>query len=225
MRLARKLFLLSAMALAAVALMATSANAQVSIQEEAGDNHACTDLSVDHPTSPDPSPITAGVVAANVEGGCHVDFGSETGTNVPLFVNLGGGPMEISSCELSLEARVETNGEGWVTGFDFQDPHGSPPVGCLREPCENGNGEQLAWPVHIQETAPNVKRVLATFCVSTLDMSTSTTCVLNLPLTDLGSHNYEVNLAASCINLPPVSISGHLLSNASEGEQIEITHL
>lgn len=225
MSLIRKLFLLSAMVLAAGALMATSANAQISIQEEAGENHDCADLTVDHPTSPDPSPITAGVVAADVDGGCHVDFGSETGTNVPLFVNLGSGPMEVLSCEWHLEARVEANGEGWVNGFDFQSPHGSPPVGCLREPCENGNGEQLAWPVHIRETGPEAKRLAFTMCISTLDMSTNTTCALTVPLSDQGDHNYEANLAASCTNLPPVSFAGHLLSTASEGEQIEITHL
>jgi hypothetical protein len=224
MRLARKLLLLSMMALVALGLMAASATAQgvTVLEEEAEGNHACATLEPAAETSPTP-------LAQDVSGGCHVVFNSEPGTNVPLIAHTAGGPVEQSNCEISLEARVDSDGEGYVTGFTFDPPHPPSAVACTRTPCDNSNAEQLVWPIHIRET-DGVERIEATFCLRSAAAAPGTagiSCHVNVPWNSEGGHAYEADLDVACDNAPFtfIEIEGHLLSDTTLAtEQIEIVH-
>jgi hypothetical protein len=224
MSLVRKLLFLSAVALVALGLMAASATAQgvTVLEEEAEENHACATLEPAAETTPTP-------LAPDVTGGCHIVFNSEPGTNVPLIAHTAGGPVEQFNCEIGLEARVDDSGEGYVTGFDFDDPHPPSSVGCVRTPCDNSSAEQIAWPIHIRET-DGVERIEMTFCLRTVSSgpgSAGIPCHVNMPWNSEGGHAYELDLDVACDNAPFtfIELAGHMLSDTTlPTEQIEIVH-
>jgi hypothetical protein len=212
MRLARKLFLLGAMAVAALALTAGSASAQFEVLDEDGGGGHC--------------PAVALIPSHGVTGGCELDVRGK----VPLYAHI---PAEtpISNCFVDLEARIDENGEGYVESAIFTPGAAPPNVPCTRAPCDEANGTQLPWRFHLDEVAPGDERVEATFCLRTVASGpggTGTNCEVHLELSDLGSHNYEIGHLAQhqfCEGnpIPPVSIVGHL-ETYNPLETIEIIH-
>jgi len=223
MRLARKLFLLAAMALAALALTATTANAQVEVIDEDGFNDHCPAVTVvnDH----------------DVVGGCHVEYKSEG--DVPLVVQTAGGPVTLSSCEFHLSGRVGENGSGYIDNALLTDevPPSNPP--CTRTPCDEPSNAahhphaELLWPIAFTEI-DGVETLEATFCLrptANPEGSGNTPCEVHLPWTDNGGHNYEIGAPTgiySCENLPPVSITRAHFVNETDPElgteDVEIIH-
>jgi hypothetical protein len=217
MRIARKLFLLGAMALAAMAMTAGAASAEGVIVYDEAMNH-CGDVTID---------------VHQVDGGCHVEVESEE--DIPLYAHLGPplNELEISNCEVFLEAQLGEDGEGYITEADLTPPdEGTVP--CTRAPCDEADGTMLPWAIHFNEV-DGVETVEATFCLRTIQSGpggAGTPCTVHLPWENNGGHHYEIGDSGhtaeyACENpAVPVEIQAHFLSLEDElgEEEIEIVH-
>ena len=223
MRIARKLFLLAIMALAALAMTASSANAQFEVSEETDGVGHCDPIVVESET--------------DVHGGCHVEFSSE-GTGIPLHAYVPA-KVTISNCEVNLEAQIDEEGEGYVTAISLTPPHGGA-VPCTRAACDTTASEQHLWPFHIREHGPGDEEVEAVFCLrdaSTAPGTAGNECEIHLQFSALpGEHQYEIGDGTEtfCENNPPnptthddlpapTSIEAHLIST-DDTENVEIVH-
>jgi hypothetical protein len=220
MRLARKLFLLAAMAITALALTATTANAQIEVIEEDGGH--CPPIVVD---------------VHLVSGGCDIEYRSEA--HIPLVAYIPA-PVVVSNCRVHLSALIGENGAGYVTAASFSDevPPANPP--CTRAPCDEdgrtGASEMVPWPLHIEETVANVETIEAEFCLRTIasgEGGAQTRCQVHLPLTqNLATHDHEIGAVGSeyfCEAAPfPTSVRNvHLINEvpaAQSTEDIEVIH-
>jgi hypothetical protein len=206
MRLARKLFLLATMIVAALALSASAASAQVHVEQEhgIGDNEPCAEI------------------------GCHFEVKAEVA--IPLVLQTAGGPVTLSNCEVHLETRVGEDGTGTVTRITLTNTTPPSNPGCTRTACDTAGGVVTPWPLSIAEAA-GVETVETTFCLRTIASGpggAGTMCDVHLPWNDNGSHQYEIgnNATYSCENLPPVSIQNvHFINEGgTPKEDIEIVH-
>ncbi len=177
MRLARKLFLLVAMAFAALAMTAGAASAQVEVLEEDGGHCSAVAVGVGHA----------------VTGGCDVEYTTEH--HIPL-VAYTPAPVIVSNCNVHLSAQIGETGAGVVNVAVFTAETVNPPVpGCTRAPCDEATGQMLPWPVQILETGPSTERLEATFCLRTIPSGPGgpgTYCEVHLPFSQVGNHNHEV---------------------------------
>jgi hypothetical protein len=220
MRLARKLFLLAAMAITALALTATAANAQVEVLEEDGGH--CPPVVVD---------------VHLVSGGCDIEYRSEA--HIPLVAYVSGNPVIVSNCRVHLSARVGETGAGYVNAalFSNEDPPTNPP--CTRAPCDElgrfGFSEMIPWPLHIEENAAGQESIEAEFCLRTIasgEGGAQTRCQVHLPFRQVVTHDHEiggVNSEYFCEVAPiPTSIRNvHLINEvpaALSTEDIEVIH-
>jgi hypothetical protein len=186
MRATRKLFLVGALALAALAMMASSASAVTILQE------------------PGNTPCESGPVLDThvVDGGCHADFGDADG--IPLLLHTGAAEVQLSSCALSLEARVNSAGIGYATNQVFSNPPPpAPPNSCTRTPCDEANMAKLAWPLEITTT----NSLESIFCLRPIQAGEGqgqAFCHIVLPISGSG-HAYVVGAPATeyqCEGLP-----------------------
>jgi hypothetical protein len=210
MRTAIKLLMLAATVLAALALSATTATAQVTVEDEATDDPCAA--------------INATLPAGPITGGCHVEFQAE---DVPIFAHVPGvGELPQSNCEVELEARIGPDGEGYITEAHLDTPHDPDLADCVNEPCETSGNMDL-WEIHIEEEVLDEEILHVTFCLSPIgQMGTKTLCSLSLPLVQSG-HMQSVTATAAnrCSQNPIVSIAGTF--NSIEGgseDEIEIHH-
>ena len=237
MRLARKLFLLAAMAIAALAMTASTASAQIEVLHEDGGDHC------------DPVTVEAG---HNVHGGCHIEFSSVV--DIPLHAYIPA-KTTISNCEVYLSGRVDEEGEGYVELIVLEPPHAGG-VPCTREACDEMTGTpphpDLLWPFHIREEGAGHEEVEAEFCLranTTAEGSAGNWCDVHLPFQDEGAHQYEIGSSdpdgtgteVFCENNPsppappgydgnhdilpfPISIEAHLRSDPAGEEDVEVIH-
>jgi hypothetical protein len=231
MRFARKLFLLTAMAVTAFALTAGSASAQETPKTaltEAGD--PCG---------------TVTLVGHDAQGGCHVTFQSDV-TGIPLHAYIPA-KTTISNCDVDLEGRIGTNGEGWIDEITLTNTGIGVP--CTRTECDEPAGpnhnQDNPWPFHVVEHSSGEEEVEAVFCLrpaNTIEGTAGNRCEVHLEFTDLGGHNYEAGHLAGagreafCENNPPngtthptlpfpLSIEGHLTTvGTEEAGTVEIVH-
>jgi hypothetical protein len=203
MRATRKLFLVGALALAALAMMASSASAVTILQE------------------PGNTPCEAGPVLDThvVDGGCHADFGDADG--IPLYVHTGAAEVVLQVCTWSFEARLDRAGNGYVTNQVFSNPPPpAPPDSCTRTPCDEANMAKLAWPLNI--TATNSLETV--FCMRTIPAGEGqgrTLCHIVLPISG-SAHTYTVGGSLAeyqCEGLPVEFSDIELVAGA---ERIEI---
>jgi hypothetical protein len=212
MRLASKLFVLGAMAVAVLAVTAGSASAQFEVLDEDGDGGHCPEVTL--------------LSGHAVQGGCELDVRGK----IAIYAHI---PAEtpIINCFIDLEARIDENGEGYIESAIFTAGTAPPAVPCTRAPCDEANGNQLPWRFHLNEVTPGDEQLEMTFCLRTVASGpggTGTNCEVHLELSDLSSHNYEIGHLAQhqfCEGnpIPPVSIVGHLESY-NPLEEIEIIH-
>lgn len=235
MRLARKLFLLGAMALAALALAASPASAQFEVTDEVTEEH-CGAITVDN---------------HDVTGGCHVEF---EGIDIPLNAYIPA-KATISNCEVNLEGQIDENGEGYADEATFDTPDVPTGVPCSRAPCDEDTGagdEMVPWPFHLVEHGASDEEIQAEFCLRTITSGEGgprTWCDIELEFTNRGQHRYEIGHLVGpndgaevfCSNNPnanppytgphpvlmfPVSIDPHFVTHgeASGTEDVEIIH-
>jgi len=221
MRLARKLFLLGAMALAALALSAGSAFAQE------------TPLEVAPETGTEECGTVTEVGGHDVVGGCHVEFSAES---VPLWAHIPG-ETPVSNCRVFFEAQIGEDGEGFVTTATLTAATEGPAVPCSRTPCDEAEGSatphaDLLWPIHLVEHGPDAEEVEANFCLrvaTNQEGQGNAFCEVHLPLVDgANEHEYVISDETHqfCEVSPqpfPVSITGDIRS-VVDGENIEIIH-
>ena len=216
MRLARKLFLLAAMAITALALTAGTASAQeqsVEVENEATGVH-CSVAAANcdhHVVSVTPSVLTQ-----------HV-FGSES---------------QASSCTDEFVATLGENGNGAIN--TYTNDHVTNQA-CTRIKC-NGVGEPAAeasWPVTATgETITNPEtndtgHLTVRFCLDTEDNpgGGGTHCNVEIDVSEEANHTYEFRAVDEpCPIAPPfisAELDGHWISEGTPGtgqEDIEIVH-
>ena len=214
MCLARTLFLLTAMAAAALAVAGGTANAQREVSDEGSGEHC------------PPSTVAS---AHTADGGCVVELQSEGG--IPLHGYVPG-KVTVFSCEWHLTARIGDDGEGYVTqALLFQDA--SSQIPCTRTPCDEPtpSHEEIPWPIDINE-AGGEESLELTFCMRPVfdaEGSGALPCTVHLEVTDLGNHDYEIGHTPSedfCELSAPVPISiesAHFLYEEGS-DKIEILH-
>jgi hypothetical protein len=208
MRLARKLFLLTAMALAAMALTAGAANAQEEPVE-------ITNETIEH----------CSVAAENCQ--LHV-----VGTSsLTLFIG-GVSQGVISACTDEFLATLGEDGDGFIYHGDYNNV--DEPL-CTRIQCNDSPGED--WAVsdvgEYMGSEPTEGHLRVTFC---LDLRSNpagagTTCTAEIQLSNLGSHKY--GFAANGV-VCPITTGVHVVLNGSwqseaaaipsEGTDVEIIH-
>lgn len=168
MFLVRKLSLAVMMAVAVMAMTASSANAEVQVFEEPGG--LCSNVSL------------SGHV---VSGGCHVEFQSTGDVWLVVYVPA---PTIVSACQVHLEARIGGNGFGYVTTLTLTAP--SRPVPCTRAQCtEAGTSTRIPQPIQLNEVA-GAESLERRFCLQGPDGSQGS-CTVHLPVENEGGHNYE----------------------------------
>lgn len=222
MRLARKLFLLAVTAVAALALTASAASAQLTVSEEhTAGNQACTAVNK---------------VGHVVTGGCHIEVVSTEHIPLVAFV-----PQRVvlSNCNVHLEARINATGGGWVTAAVLTDevPPASPP--CTRAPCDEANGTFRPWPLQIVEHAAGDEEVEATFCLRLGNLfggapgDPGSQCEVHLEYTQTASHDIEIGHHPSGAELcevspsPPAMIgieNAHFTYEPVGEDRIEVVH-
>jgi hypothetical protein len=210
------------MALAALAMTASTASAQIEVSNEVTAEHCSTvTLEANHV----------------VNGGCHVDFVSPPGTDIPIHAYIPN-KTTVFSCEWSIEGQIGENGEGYVTHAILSPPH-SGAVPCPRTACDEPGPSHatIPWPFHIREHGPADEEAEMTFCIRDISAPEGTAgveCEVHLEFTDLGDHQYELGHATETFcenNTPnptthpttsvPVSIEPHLIFGF---ERLEVAH-
>jgi hypothetical protein len=214
MRLARKLFLLAAMAIAAMALTAPSAFAQnVEVEDEATDLHC--------------PQVTLSANGHDVTGGCEIHAISED--NAVLRQHTVTGEVAISSCQNEFVGHVNENGLGYIASQELS-PVGPP---CGLTPCDEVGSappnahEDLPWPLGLFELGGGVEVLTTTFCVRNVSLpegSQGTPCSVVVNTTTVG-HAYEFSAnEAACTEFGgALTLTGHWVTegNNEEGESFE----
>lgn len=170
MRIARKLFLLCAMAIAATALMATTAVAQetaVEVVEEATHDHC-------DPCFVEASSITPSEIVSHIFG--HEELAS--------------------TCVDTFEAEIYEDGTGHITDQELDDP----PVGtCTQQPCAETAAEE-EWPItEAGELGPGLGHMDVRFCLSPEnDPETERHCDAEIEVVETGPHHYTLHTDQNC---------------------------
>lgn len=182
MRLARKLALLATMAIAALALTATSASAQIEVIDTNSQQH-CS-----------PGPVH-----------CEVLAHGEVGTVIQAHL-LSGPEVTTSVCEDEFEAEINEDGEGQI---EHQILTGA---SCPNKPCEATSqisGDGHPWPVHLREDPVTGEESLAVhFCLEPAGGGTQSECEINVHLDETAPSDYEfVAGDETCTgNTPPAGV-------------------
>ena len=183
MRGGRRFLLYAGRVLVAAVVAPGTAAAQVEVSSESGPH--CNAIQVTGPHA--------------AIGGCRVEFQS-TG-EVPLYADVPGmGVVELSNCEMHLDTRIGEDGAGYVTRA-LLTGHPEPSTPCTRAPCDEAatSHQELLWPISFEEE-PGELSVEVVVCLrpsALAEGSTGTFCTLHLPVTELGSHDYEIGQAGS----------------------------
>ena len=199
MRIARKLTLLAMLALAAIALAAPSAFAQVEPELHnqaprliaAQEVHAAADVACPA-VSPTPPVAVSPLVTS---GGCRVHYAS-VGT-VPLTAHLsaGGTEVQLSNCNVEFDIRIDAAAEGWVTHQEFTGG-----ADCTRQACGQPTpptGEGRAYSFHMEEVEPpaRTEQVQVLFCVEPIGQTAPSHCEVTLPMAQPTTHRYRFTAA------------------------------
>jgi hypothetical protein len=145
MRLARKLFLVAATAMAMIAFASPAANAVTVTVEPGGAN--CPEVQVTN--------------AHAITGGCLITAQTAAGTTADLRIHIGGVETVISQCTDTFSARVHRSGDGWIFNQVLTGAN------CGLVACDEANSVKYEWPLTIMEfgpTAPNTQAIQTTFC-------------------------------------------------------------
>jgi hypothetical protein len=191
MRIARKLAML---AIAVMALAAPTALAQIEPELHnqtprlivAQEVHAGADLAC-----PAVVPTPPAVVSPTVtSGGCRVHVASVG--NVPLVAHLsaGGSEVQVSTCQVEFDIRIDAEGEGWITHQEFSGPLEF----CTRQPCGvTAAQEGRAYSFHMSEVEPpaRTENAQVLFCTEPIGVTQPSHCEVTFPLSQTSTHRYS----------------------------------
>ena len=210
MHFARSLLLLVMTALAAMALSATTASAQlIEVHHEETGNH-CGDVTVtDH----------------EADGECLIVAHDVQSPHLPFpGVLLSAGGTTLSVCHNEFEGYVGEDGSGSITHQTLDDvvfPPILPPDSCQVTPCVEIGGGQEPWPLQVREEA-GAEILRTTFCVNNMD------CTIDVRIIQTG-HHYNFRAEDSpCLEGTGVEVTGRWESEPApteEGEtETELVH-
>jgi hypothetical protein len=206
MRIARKLFLLALVAVAAMAFAASTASAQ--------------GIEVLHEDAPGQPHCGDGIT----QEGCLIHAEGE----ILLGGHVFGIEATVSNCHVEMEAHIEGDGGISVESVVLTDHPGVDD--CVRQPC------QLPWLGNGEEDDPegSGEVVHAIFCIEPVGGGTDQVCDVEVPLATTGDHQYHLlfdDLPGT--GTPPCELGGSgvnrdelRIENAGEDqhEDIEIVH-
>jgi len=210
MRLARKLFLIAAAAIAMIAFAAPAANA-VEVSNEATLAH-CPEVDASN--------------AHVVSGGCVVE--AETDGTLATAATLRqhatmGGEAVFSICDNTFTAALHESGDGFI----YNQILGPGPVNaCGITACDEAapNHSNLPWPATLMEFG-GATALQTTFCIRpapsqdpALEGSAFTTCTIYVPFAENPDHEYTfTTLPFGAHEVPPWS------SRCSQNAQVSLT--
>jgi len=220
MRLARKLFLIAAAAIAMIAFAAPAANA-VEVSEEADPPHHCPEVDATN--------------AHVVSGGCVVD--AETGDATPATLRQHatmGGEAIFSICANTFTAALHESGDGFIYNQHLENV---PPVNaCGITACDEAapSHAQIPWPATLMEFG-GATALQTTFCIRPLTVGEGgafTTCTIYVPYAENPDHVYTFTTlpfgahetppwSSRCSQNAQVSLSGQWTIH---GTSLEINH-
>jgi hypothetical protein len=193
MRTARKLTLLAMAAIAATALAAPSALAQVEplahnptprigvVQEV----HAASDP-LCPAVAPSPTPVPNPIITT---GGCRLHVAA-LGATISSHLSAGGAEVLVATCDWEFNMRVDAAGEGYMS---HQEPTGDF-MTCTRKACgqPNPTSEGKAWSFFLRETEPAPREtVTILFCFEGLAGENPAHCEVTLPVSQPSLHRYR----------------------------------
>lgn len=206
MRTARKLTLLAALAVAATALAAPSALAQLThnqtprliVQQE---THTASDVScpaVLPSPPPNPPPLTT-------SGGCRVHLAS-AGNITFVGHTMGGMEVVDDICSLEANMRIDVDGEGYLTHQELTG------AGCDLRACEQlepPTDEGRAWSFYMREMEPpqRTEVMVLRLCVSTLMLPGQIHYEFTLPLSQTSVHRYRIAASDTREHSPIINIT------------------
>jgi hypothetical protein len=197
MRVARKLTLLAALAIAAMALAAPPALAQTEPEVHASvprlvavqEVHAATDTACPAVT-PSPPPVLSPMMTG---GGCRQHY---TAPDVVLVSHLsaGGAEVTLSVCSIEFDMRLDSGAEGWISHQELTGP----PNACTRKACGQVTppiSEGRAWTVYLQEgevagQGP-VEQMVLLLCTEDLATPGPSHCEVTIPMSQAAPHRYR----------------------------------
>jgi hypothetical protein len=205
MRVACKLMLLAVMAIAAIAMTAGTASAQVELTVEGTSDHC--------------GAVEVGLHSAS--GDCEIHASSTGDVILRAF-----GSVQ-SRCLYEFTGYVDENGSGAITDQIL----GPPEIGtCSMQPCAEVGLGQDVWPIQVSEGASGHLRLEMTACFT----SPFGTIVCHLPdifVEAGGDHSAHLQTGremtagrptpAACSNNPSLAFQGEW---ASEHSNVEVTH-
>lgn len=210
MRIARKFVLFTAMALAALAMSAGTASAEVEVFQEDGDVCSQVVLSGGH----------------TVSGGCLAQ--AETENHIPLVVQTAGGPVTLTNCNVHFDGRISGTGSGYATVIAFTNENPPTTPGCTRKACDEGdNGADIPWPFQVTEPSAGTEMLEVTLCLEPSPDGSHTSCELHVPMTTPVSHEDEAgdNATYTCENLPQISFQNfHFVGETGAEGAGEVIH-
>jgi len=220
MRLARKLFLIAAAAIAMIAFAAPAANA-VEVSEEEDPPHHCpeVDATNDH----------------IVSGECVVQAQTTSIANAAtlrLHATMGGEAV-FSICANTFTAALHESGDGFIYNQHLEN---TPANACGITACDEAapSHAQIPWPATLMEFG-GATALQTTFCIRPLTVGEGgafTTCTVYVPYAEAPEHEYTfTTLPPGAHEVPPwssrcsqnaqVSLSGQW---AIQGADLEINH-
>jgi len=222
MRLARKLFLVAAAAIAMIAFAAPAANA-IEVSTEADPMVHCPEVGAgnDHVVS----------------GGCVVEV--ETGDTTPVILGLHatmGGEVVFTACNITFDVALHEFGDGIIYNQTITN---TPANGCFLTPCDEAEPDHndLLWPATLMEFG-GATALQFTFCIRPDsevpgdEGSSFTTCTIYVPWTENPEHAYTFTTlppgahepgpwSSRCSKDAQISVSGQWTIH---GTSLEITH-
>lgn len=203
MRTARKLVLLLVVAVGSMAFMASTAAAQIEVNDEATGN-PCPEVTQDDDHL--------------VDGGCETHVSTE---DPMVFRNhvAGLGEVIFATCTVEFTLRIQASGHGLA--HDITLGGGA----CGLEPCDEGVTHlNFAWIFSTSEFA-GIPGSALTFCIrpaTAAEGNSANECLIGQTIVVDNNHTYEFRSnGARCSNLPATSVTMHL---AMDGQPIEIIH-
>ena len=170
MSLVYTLLLLVLTALAAIALSATTASAQlIEVHHEGTGNHCGDTVVVDH----------------EADGECLIAAHDVQSPHLPFpGVLLSAGGQTLSACHWEFEGYVGEDGSGSITHQSLTDvvfPPILPPDTCQITPCVEAGSSQEPWPLQVREEA-GVETMRFTWCVNNMG------CTIDVTIVQMGHH-------------------------------------
>lgn len=240
MRILRKLVLLAILAIAASAIVASSALAQgteplahnqtprLIVQQEV---HAANDVNCPAVTPGPPAPVPGPLVTA---GGCRVHVLASNA--VITEHDAVGNEFTMAVCNIEADMRVDAAGEGYWTHHELTGPNCNIKA-CGQVTPPTSEGRAWSFFMHESEVAGSTVRERATvlFCIEPIASQTPEHCEWVMPITQPTTHRYRlsaVNVPAHGTFLPRCELdavfnteAGGPLSGENEVRQnIEIRH-